>query len=99
LFLKCFKINKKAIKCFSKKYNYINHKLRYFFYYNCLNKCKFLLNNKTFFEDKNKISLIFKPEIYKNQILFKNNKQFIIKKNKTMISSGYIYFTKKKKKY
>ena len=98
LLLKCFKINKKAIKCFSKKYNYINLKIRYFFYYNCLNKCKFLLNNKTIFEDKNKISLIFKPQIYKNQILFKNNKQFIIKKNKTMISSGYIYFTKKNKK-
>lgn len=97
LFLKCFNINIKTIKCFSKKKKYFNQKLRYFFYYNCLNNCKLSLNNKTIYKDKNSISLIFKPEIYKNQILYSNNKVVKIKKNKTMINAGYLYLSRKSK--
>ena len=63
--LKCKNSNKKELKCPTTQNNFpINHKSKYYFYYNYFNSSKIFLNNERIFKDKNKISLIFKPEIY-----------------------------------
>ena len=50
------------------------------------------------YEDDNKISLIFSPEIIEDQILYKDNKRFEVRHGNYMVSGGYLYITKKSKK-
>ena len=99
--LKCGNAGIKIIKCSSSKNEnnfLINFKAKYYFYYSCLDNCKVTLNNEPIFEDKNKISLIFKPEISKNIVLYRDYKKIIIKHNKRMMNSGYLFIGKKSKK-
>ena len=46
------------------------------------------LNNQTILIDNKAISLIFKPEIFKNQILYTDSRILLIKNNKTMTNNG-----------
>ena len=97
--LQCKNANKKEIKCLIiQNYFSINLKSKYYFYYNYFNSSKIFLNNERIFKDKNKISLIFKPEIYKNISLYKDYKKFSVKIEKGMINSGYLFITRKSKK-
>ena len=97
--LKCKNTNEKEIKCPTTQNNFsINLKSKYYFYYNYFNSSKILLNSERIFKDKNKISLIFKPEIYKNISLYKDYKKFSVKLEKGMINSGYLFITRKSKK-
>ena len=97
--LKCKNTNEKEIKCATAQNNFsINLKSKYYFYYNYFNNSKIFLNNERIFKDKNKISLIFKPEIYKNISLYKDYKKFTVKLEKGMINSGYLFITRKSKK-
>ena len=89
----------KLILCIpNKNYSFDTNK-KYFFYYN--NK-KFdnniTFNGKEIFEDDRRISLIFKPKISPNQILYKDKKIFIVNTNNNMVSNGYLYLTKSSKK-
>ena len=96
--VKCFNSNNKIIECLLEKEYFINYKKKYFFYYYCLNDCLLLINNKNLFEDKNKISFIFKPKIFKNLTLYKNYKKFFIKIDKNIINYGYLFYARKSKK-
>ena len=96
--VKCFNSNTKIIECLLEKEYFINYKKKYFFYYYCLNDCLLLINNKNLFEDKNKISFIFKPKIFKNLTLYKNYKKFFIKIDKNIINYGYLFYARKSKK-
>ena len=95
---KCLNLNTKIIECLLEKEYFINYKKKYFFYYFCLNDCLLLINNKKSFEDKNRISFIFKPKILKNQTLYKNYKKFFIKNDKNIINYGFLFYTRKSKK-
>ena len=98
LLLKCSNINLYTIECISFTKKNINYKLKYYFYYNCKNNCLLFINNNNSFEDNNRIHLIFKPYIYKNQILYNNKKIIKIKKIKNMINNGYLFIGSKSKK-
>ena len=97
LLLKCSNVNLYIIECFLKE-PLTNIKLKYSFYYKCLNKSNLMLNNKCIFEDQNLFSLIYKPDIYDNQTLYKDKKIIIVKNNKKMINSGYLYILRNSKK-
>ena len=97
--LNCLNKLEKLILCIpNKNYSFDTNK-KYFFYYN--NK-KFdnniTFNGKEIFEDDRRISLIFKPKISPNQILYKDKKIFIVNTNNNMVSNGYLYLTKSSKK-
>ena len=97
--LKCKNSKKKEIKCLIiQNFFSINLKNKYYFYYNYFNNSKIFLNNERIFKNKNKISLIFRPEIYKNISLYKDYKKFTVKIEEGMINSGYLFITRKSKK-
>ena len=95
--LKCKNTHIKLIECNLEKNSPINTNIKYFFYYNCLNNCNFKINNQKIFEDNNRVSFIFKPEIKKNQTLYKDKKMFFIYKKENMIDSGYLFIIRKSK--
>ena len=97
--LKCLNINKHLIKCLlSKKNITFNIKDKYYFYFNFSNTYKLTINNNKIFEDKNRISLIFKPEILDNQIMYKNDRKIIVKTNNNIVSNGFLFIVREKKK-
>jgi len=63
-----------------------------------MNKCHIIFNNKKIFEDKNRVSLIFKPEIIDNQLLYNNKRKLKIKINKNEINNGYLFIGRQSKK-
>ena len=96
--MKCSNINLNIIECISFTEQIIDYKLKYYFYYNCKNNCHLIINEKKIFEDNNRISLIFKPYIEKNQILYNNKKKIKIKKLENMVNNGYLFIGRKSKK-
>ena len=96
--LEC-KIINNIIECYILDSNYkLDIKYKYYFFYNLSDYYNLTLNYSKIFKDKNRISLIFKPEILKNQILYTNKKKFLVKTNKEIINNGYLYAVRKNKK-
>ena len=97
--MKCLNKNKHLIKCLlSKKNITFNIKDKYYFFFNFSNTYKLTINNNKIFEDKNRISLIFKPEILDNQIMYKNDRKIIVKTNNNIVSNGFLFIVREKKK-
>ena len=72
---------------------------KYFFYYDKKKSGSDLtFDGEDTYEDDKRISLIFKPEIPDNQVLYKDNRRFDVKNGNYMVSGGYLYITKKSKK-
>ena len=96
--LKCLTIRDNLIECFSKKNLIFDIKDKYYFFFNSSNIHNLTINNNKIFEDKNKISLIFKPEVLENQIIYKNARKIIVKTNNKFINNGYLYIARQNKK-
>ena len=97
-----------SLICFNEQINiifcYINNNItldinkKYYFHFNQKKSFSSLyFNGKKKFDDKNRISLIFHPEITSGQILYKNNKKFYAEIGDNMLSNGFLYITKKSK--
>ena len=97
-----------SLICFNEQINiiscYINNNItldihkKYYFHFNQKKSFSSLyFDGKKKFDDKNRISLIFHPEIISGQILYKNNKKFYAEIKDNMISNGFLYITKKSK--
>ena len=98
-----------SLNCFNEQFNLIScsinknvtldiHKRYYFHFNQKKSSSSFFFNGKEMFDDKNRISLIFHPEIKPGQILYKNNKKFYAQIEDNMLSNGFLYITKKSKK-
>ena len=103
LLLNCSNINSSNIECIldNKKQLDINIERTYnkfFFYYEDMSGSNLTLNNQTILIDNKAISLIFKPEIFKNQILYADSRILLIKNNKAMANNGYLYILRESKK-
>ena len=97
--LNCFNDKFNLITCSTNKNITLDIHKKYYFYFNQQNSLSSLyFNGKEKFEDKNKVSLIFHPNINPGQILYKNNKKFIAQIEDNMISNGFLYITRKSKK-
>ena len=88
-----------TITCLSSKNITLDTDKKYYFSYNKKNSgSDITFDGEDVFEDENRISLIFSPEIPEGQILYKDNRRFDVKNGNDMVSGGYLYITKKSKK-
>ena len=49
-------------------------------------------------EDWKKVNLVFKPEMYENEIMWKDHRKILGLNNRVMIGGGYLYIVQKSKK-
>ena len=88
-----------TITCLSSRNITLDTDKKYYFSYNKKNSgSDITFDGEDVFEDENRISLIFSPEIPEGQILYKDNRRFDVKNGNDMVSGGYLYITKKSKK-
>ena len=97
--LNCFNDQINIISCSINNNITLDINKKYYFHFNQKKSFSSLyFDGKEKFDDKNRISLIFHPEINPGQILYKNNKRFYAKVGDNMLSNGFLYITKKSKK-
>ena len=87
------------ISCSTSKNITLDTNQKYFFYYNKKKSgSDIIFDGEDEYQDSNRISLIFNPEVEEGQILYKDDKKFYVKNDNNMVSGGYLYITKKSKK-
>lgn len=88
-----------SIICLTKRNITLDSSKKYFFYYNKKKSgSDITIDGEDTYEDSNRVSLIFKPELDDNNILFNDNRKFDVKIGNYMVSGGHLYITKKSKK-
>ena len=88
-----------SIICLSAKNITFNTDKKYFFYYDKKKSGSDLtFDGEGIYEDDKRISLIFKPEVPEDQILYKDNRRFDVENKNYMVSGGHLYITRKSKK-
>ena len=95
--LKCQNTSDTVIECYSGKEKF-NLKDTYYFYYDRGENGKFTMDEKDVYEDYKKVSLIFKPEMEEDQIMYMDHKKIIGFNNRKVIGGGYLYLARKSKK-
>ena len=97
--LNCFNEQFNLITCSTNKNIALDIHKKYYFHFNQQNSFSSLyFNGKEKFDDKNRVSLIFHPDIKPGQTLYKNKKKFITHIEDNMISNGFLYITRTSKK-
>ena len=87
------------ISCSTSKNITLDTNQKYFFYYNKKKSgSDITFDGEDEYQDSNRISLIFNPEVEEGQILYKDDKKFYVKNDNNMVSGGYLYITRKSKK-
>ena len=87
------------ISCSTSKNITLDTNKKYFFYYNKKKSgSDITFDGEDEYQDSNRISLIFNPEVEEGQILYKDDKKFYVKNDNNMVSGGYLYITRKSKK-
>ena len=94
--LKCFSVSKNEIECYSDKNVVFDPNEKHYFYYK--NKAKLTLDEKEVFEDYKRVTLVFKPEMYDNQIMWKDHRKILGLNHRKIVSGGYLYIVPKTKK-
>ena len=88
-----------SIICVSAKNITLDTEKKYYFYYDKKKSgSDITFDNEDNYEDDKRISLIFNPEVPDDQVLYKDNRRFDVKNGNYMVSSGYLYITRKSKK-
>ena len=88
-----------SISCSTSKNITLDTNQKYFFYYNKKKSgSDITFDGEDEYQDSNRISLIFNPEVEEGQILYKDDKKFYVKNDNNMVSGGYLYITRKSKK-
>ena len=99
--LNCFNDQINIISCSINNNITLDINKKYYFHFNQKKSFSSLyFDGKEKFDDKNRISLIFHPEINPGQILYKNNKRFYAKVGDNMLSKksfSSLYFDGKEK--
>ena len=87
------------IECYSQKNVTFDIQEHYSFYYEKNENDKYTFNEKNIFEDNKSISLVFKPIVLKDQLIYKDDEKTIfVKTTGSMVRGGYLYLTQKHKK-
>lgn len=96
--LDCYNTSKSSIECFTGKNITFDLQDKYYFYYNRGEDGLYTLDEKNIFQDDKNVSLIFKPEMYENQIIHKDNRKILGLNNRKMVGGGYLYLVPNNKK-
>jgi len=87
------------IECYSQKNVTFDIQEHYSFYYEKNENDKYTFNEKNIFEDNKSISLVFKPIVLKDQLIYKDDEKTIfVKTTGSMVRGGYLFLTQKHKK-
>lgn len=93
----CKNTSETIIECYSKNENF-NIKDKFSFYYERGDKGKYTFDEKDTFTDYRKVSLIFKPQIEEDQIMYLDHRKIIGFNNRKIVGGGYLYLVRKSKK-
>ena len=96
--LQCSNKESYIIECVSEKGIKLNTEDKYYLYYNRSKNESIIFDYEYILEDDKRVSLIFSPQLYENQTVYRDNKKIIAKIEKKMVSEGYLYLTRKSKK-
>ena len=94
--LKCENITINIIECYSPKNIKLDPNDKYYFYYKANNLLT--LDEKDIMEDWKRVTLIFKPEMYEEQIMWKDHRKILGLNHYKQIGGGYLYLVPKSKK-
>jgi len=95
--LKCQNTSETLIECYSGN-DHFNLKDQYYLYYNRGENGHYTFDEKDVLEDYKKISLIFKPEMYQDEIMYLDHRKILGLNNRKVIGGGYLYLVPKNKK-
>ena len=93
----CQNTSETIIECYTKNEDF-NIKDKFSFYYERGNKGKYTFDEKDTYTDFRKVSLIFKPEIEEDQIMYLDHRKIIGFNNRKIVGGGYLYLVRKSKK-
>ena len=96
--LNCSNPSNDLIICLSEPGIKLNTDDRYYVYYNRSQKEKIIFDYENILEDDKRINLIFKPELYVNQTVYRDNKKIMAQINKKTVGEGYLYIVNQRKK-
>ena len=94
--LSCQNTSITVIECYSEKDIKFDLKDKYYFYYKT--NGKITLDEKDEVEDYKKVTLIFKPQMYEDQIMWKDHRKILGLNDRKIIGGGYLYLVPKSKK-
>ena len=94
--LKCYNVLSNEIECYSDKNVDFDPNEKYYFYYK--NNGKLTFDEKEEFEDYKRVTLVFKPDMYENQIMWKDHRKILGLNHRKIVSGGYLYIVPKTKK-
>ena len=94
--LNCTNVSDTLIDCYSQKNVRFDLNDKYYFHYRY--NGNLTLDEKVVMEDWKKVNLIFKPEMYENEIMWKDHRKVLGLNNRIMIGGGYLYVVPKSKK-
>ena len=94
--LKCSNISISVIECYSEKNVRLNPQDKHYFYYK--NNGQLTLDEKEVMQDFKKVTLIFKPEMYEDQIMWKDHRKVLGLNHRKIVGGGYLYLVPKRKK-
>ena len=95
--IKCQNTSETIIECYSKNENF-NTKDKFSFYYEKGDNGKYTFDEKDTYTDFRKVSLIFKPEIEEDQIMYLDHRKIIGFNYRKVVGGGYLYLVRKSKK-
>ena len=96
--LNCSNPSNDLIVCLSKPGIQLNTEDRYYMYYNRSQNEKIIFDYEDILEDDKRINLIFKPDLYVNQTVYRDNKKVMAQINKKTVGEGYLYIVNQRKK-
>ena len=96
--LQCSNKESNVIECLSEKDIKLNTEDKYYLYYNRSKNESIIFDYEYILEDDKRVSLIFNPQLYENQTVYRDNKKIIAKIDKKIVSEGYLYIARKSKK-
>ena len=94
--LRCVNTSVTVIECYSLKNIKLNPLDKHYFYYK--GDEKLTLDEKEVMEDWKRVTLIFKPEMYEEQIMWKDHRKILGLNNRQIVGGGYLYLVPKSKK-
>jgi glycerophosphoryl diester phosphodiesterase len=95
--LHCFSTYFDIIECYSKREENFNLHNHYYFYYNKTNS-HITFDENDILEDDKRVSLIFEPEIDIEEKLYRDHHKITVETDGHMVSGGYLYIVRSKKK-
>ena len=96
--LNCSNPSNDLIVCVSEPGLKLDTEDRYYMYYNRSRKEKIIFDYEDILEDDKRINLIFNPELYVNQTVYRDNKKVMAQINKKTVGEGYLYIVNQRKK-